>query len=183
MKPSAIAVVALVFSAWAFAQEKSPGAGPIIVLETARGTIEFETYPEEAPKTVARIIELVKSGFYDGLRFHRAEPNFLIQVGDPGSRDVSRERYWGGGGSGKPIGASEVTKKRRHLLGAVSMAYPGTQRLAADSQFFIMQRPAPELDGKYTVFGQVVKGQEVVGRIQKGDLLKRAYLKDESAKS
>jgi cyclophilin family peptidyl-prolyl cis-trans isomerase len=184
MKPLVITVVALVFSASpAFSQEKSPGAGPIIVLETARGTIEVETYPEEAPKTVARVIELVKSGFYDGLRFHRAEPNFLIQVGDPGTRDVSRERYWGGGGSGKPIGVSEVTKKRRHLLGAVSIAYPGTQRLAADSQFFIMQRPAPELDGKYTVFGQVVKGQEVVGRIEKGDLLRRAYLKDEAAKS
>jgi peptidyl-prolyl cis-trans isomerase B (cyclophilin B) len=166
----------------ALGQEKSPGAGPIIVLETARGTIEFETYPEEAPKTAARVIELVKSGFYDGLRFHRAEANFLIQVGDPASRDVSREKYWGGGGSGKPIGVSEVTKKRRHVVGAVSMAYPGTQRLAADSQFFIMQRPAPELDGRFTVFGQVLKGQEVVGRIQKGDLLRRAYLKDEAAK-
>ncbi|PYR94975.1 MAG: peptidylprolyl isomerase [Acidobacteria bacterium] len=164
-------------------QEKSPGAGPIIVLETARGTIEFETYPEEAPKTVARIVELVNKGFYNGLRFHRAEANFLIQIGDPASRDVSREADWGGGGTGKPIGASEVTKKRRHLLGAVSMAYPGTQRRAADSQFFIMRRPAPELDGKYTVFGSVLKGQEVVGRIQKGDLLKRAYLKDEAARS
>ena len=92
-------------------QEKSPGAGPIIVLETARGTIEFETYPEEAPKTVARIVELVNKGFYNGLRFHRAEANFLIQIGDPASRDVSREADWGGGGTGKPIGASEVTKR------------------------------------------------------------------------
>jgi cyclophilin family peptidyl-prolyl cis-trans isomerase len=63
------------------------------------------------------------------------------------------------------------------------MAYPGTRRTEADSEFFIMRRPAPELDGKYTVFGRVLKGQEVVGRIQKGDLLKRAYLKDEAAKS
>ena len=104
-------------------------------------------------------------------------------LADPASSDVSREADWGGVGTGKPIGASEVTKKRRHLLGAVSMAYPGTQRRAADSQFFIMRRPAPELDGKYTVFGSVLKGQEVVGRIQKGDLLKRAYLKDEAARS
>jgi peptidyl-prolyl cis-trans isomerase B (cyclophilin B) len=164
-------------------QEKSPGAGPIIVLDTARGTIEFETYPEEAPKTVARIVDLVHKGFYNGLRFHRAEPNFLIQIGDPASRDVTREASWGRGGTGKPIGVSEVTKKRRHLLGAVAMAYPGTQRTAADSQFFITRRPAPELDGRYTVFGQVLKGQEVVGRIQKGDVLKRAYLKDEAAGS
>ena len=66
----------------AAAQQKSPGAGPVIVLETAKGTIEFETYPEEAPKTVAQIVELVKKSFYNGLRFHRAEPNFL----DPGRR-------------------------------------------------------------------------------------------------
>jgi cyclophilin family peptidyl-prolyl cis-trans isomerase len=184
MKQLAIAMFVFAGLSSALAiQEKSPGAGPIIVLETERGTIEFETYPEEAPKTVARIIELVNRGFYNGLRFHRAEPNFLIQIGDPLSRDIGREAYWGGGGSGKPIGVSEVTKKRRHLLGAVSMAYPGTRRMEADSQFFITQRPAPEFDGKYTVFGRVLKGQDVVGRIQKGDLLKQAYLKDEAAKS
>ncbi len=165
------------------AQDKSPGAGPIVVLETAKGTIEFETYPEEAPKTVAHILELVKRGFYNGLRFHRAEPNFLVQVGDPLSRDMSREAAWGRGGSGKPIGVSEVTKKRRHLVGAVSMAYSGSRRTEADSQFFITRRPAPELDGKYTVFGRVLKGQEVVAKIQRGDVLRRAYLKDEAAKS
>ena len=164
-------------------QEKSPGAGPIIVLETVKGTVEFETYPEEAPKTVARIVELVKKGFYNGLRFHRAEPNFLVQVGDPATRDVSREAYWGGGGSGKPIGVFESTKKRRHVVGAVSMAYAGTQKASADSQFFITRRAAPELDGKYAVFGRVLKGQDVVAKIQRGDVLKRAYLKDEAAKS
>ena len=183
-----LTIAALVLAGWWVAtprspQEKSPGAGPIVVLETARGTIEFETYPEEAPKTVARIIELVKQGFYNGLRFHRAEANFLIQVGDPASRDVSREAVWGRGGSGTPIGVSEVTKKRRHLAGAVSMAYPGTQRTAADSQFFITRRPAPELDGKYTVFGRVLAGQDVVNRIQKGDAITRAYLKDEAGGS
>ncbi len=164
------------------AQQKSPGAGPIVVLETARGSIEFETYPEEAPKTVARIIELVKKNFYNGQRFHRAEPNFLIQIGDPVSRDVSREAWWGRQSAGKPIGAAEVTKKRRHGVGAVSMAYPGTDKTAADSQFFITRRAAPELDGKYTVFGKVLKGLDVVGKIQRGDVLKRAYLKDETAK-
>jgi peptidyl-prolyl cis-trans isomerase B (cyclophilin B) len=173
--------VSVALSPVAHAQQKSPGAGPIVVLETAKGTIEFETYPEEAPKTVAHILELVTRGFYNGLRFHRAEPNFLVQVGDPLSRDLSREADWGRGGSGRPIGVSEVTKKRRHLAGAVSMAYSGTRRTEADSQFFIMRRPAPELDGKYTVFGGVLKGQEVVGRIQRGDLLRRAYLKDEAA--
>lgn len=165
------------------AQQKSPGAGSIVVLETAKGTIEFETYPEEAPKTVARILELVKKGFYNGQRFHRAEPNFLIQIGDPVTRDMSRMEWWGRAGSGKAIGAFEPARKRRHVAGAVSMAYPGTEKLAADSQFFILRRAAPEYDGKYTVFGKVLKGMDVVMKIQKGDMLKRAYLKDESAKS
>src|SRR5436190_22028660 len=96
------------------AQQKSPGAGPIIVLETVKGRIEFETYPEEAPKTVARIVELVKKGFYNGQRFHRADPNFVIQVGDPVTRDVSRIDWWGRQGSGKPIGVAEITKKRKN---------------------------------------------------------------------
>ena len=163
-------------------QQTSPGAGSIVVLETAKGTIEFETYPEEAPKTVARVIELVKKNFYNGQRFHRAEPNFVIQVGDPVSRDVSRQEWWGRQGSGKPIGVAEVTKKRRHVVGAVSMAYSGTDRTTADSQFFITRRPAPELDGKYTVFGRVISGMDVVAKIQRGDVLKRAYLKADAAK-
>src|SRR5260221_14449875 len=131
------------------ARQKSPGAGPIIVLETAKGTIELETYPEEAPKTVARIVELVNKNFYNGQRFHRAEPNFLIQIGDPVSRDFSRQSWRGRQSSGKPIGAPEITKKRRHGVGAASMAYPGTDRAPADSQFFITPRAAPALDGTY----------------------------------
>lgn len=176
----AVTVVAL--TTVAGAQQKSPGAGPIIVLDTVKGTIELETYPEEAPRTVARVVQLVKKNFYNGQRFHRAEPNFLIQIGDPVSRDVSREAWWGRQSAGQPIGVAEITKKRRHGVGAVSMAYPGTDRAAADSQFFITRRPAPELDGKYTVFGKVLKGQDVVAKIQRGDVLKRAYLKDEAAK-
>src|SRR5580765_4191804 len=116
-----VAIAALGFAP---REQTSPGAGPVIVLETVKGTIEFETYPEEAPKTVARIIELVKKNFYNGLRFHRAEPNLLVQVGDPVTRDVSRQAYWGRQSSGKPIGVAEITKKRRHVTGAVSMAYP-----------------------------------------------------------
>jgi peptidylprolyl isomerase len=159
-------------------QEKSPGAGPIVVLETAKGTIEFETYPEEAPKTVARIVELVKKNFYTGFRFHRAEPNFVIQVGDPTSRDMSRMAEWGHRGSGTPIGFAEITKKRKNGIGAVGMAHSGDPKLA-DSQFYITRRAAPELDGKYTVFGKVLTGMDVVAKIQKGDVLKRAYLKPE----
>ena len=178
-RPYTVAViVAVLFAAAAAGQQKSPGAGPIVVLETVKGTIEFETYPEEAPKTVARIIELVTKNFYNGQRFHRAEPNFVVQIGDPVSRDFSRQSWWGRQSSGKPIGVAEITRKRRHVLGAVSMAYPGTDKTAADSQFFIMRRAAPEMDGKYSVFGKVLSGMDVVAKIQRGDVLKRAYLKE-----
>ena len=180
MKPLCLVAVfvLLLAPALARAQQKSPGAGPIVVLETAKGTIEFETYPEEAPKTVARILELVKKNFYNGQRFHRAEPNFVVQIGDPVSRDMSREEWWGRQGSGKPLGVSEITKKRRMLVGAVAMAYPGTDKLAADSQFFILRRNAPDLEGKFTVFGKVLTGMDVVMKLQKGDMLKRAYVKE-----
>ena len=158
--------------------QTSPGAGPVIVLETSRGTIEFETYPEEAPKSVAQIVGLVKRGFYNGLRFHRAEPGFLIQVGDPSTRDMSKREWWGRTSSGKPIGVSEMTKKRRHVRGAVAMAYPGSDAKAADSQFYVVLKPRPELDAKYTVFGRVIKGMEVVDSIQVADVLKKASVRE-----
>lgn len=167
-----------VFSANAGAQQKSPGAGPIIVLETAKGTIEFETYPEEAPKTVARILELVKKNFYRGLRFHRAEPKFLVQIGDPQTRNMRLQDWWGRSGSGTPIGVAEITKKRRHVRGAVAMAYAGNDPRAADSQFYIMLRADPGLDAKYTVFGKVISGMGVADRIERGDVLKNATVKE-----
>jgi cyclophilin family peptidyl-prolyl cis-trans isomerase len=173
-------VLACVFAlqvATSAAPQKSQGAGPIIVLETAKGTIEFETYPEEAPKTVARIVELVKKGFYNGQRFHRAEPKFVIQIGDPQSRDVSKQDWWGRSGYGKPIGVAEITKKRRHVRGAVSMANTGDARMA-DSQFFITLRAAPELDPKHAVFGRVITGLGVIDRIARGDILKKASVKE-----
>ena len=164
------------------ARQMSPGAGPVIVLETVKGNIEFETYPEEAPKTVAQIVGLVKRNFYNGLRFHRAEFS-LIQVGDPTTRNMTMRDWWGRAGSGKPIGAAEITKKRRNVRGAVAMAYPGTDAKAADSQFYILTKPHPDFDGKYTVFGQVIKGMEVVDKIQVADILKRAFVKEAAAKS
>jgi cyclophilin family peptidyl-prolyl cis-trans isomerase len=176
----AIAIAALALaSVAAGARQTSPGAGPVIVLETAKGNIEFETYPEEAPKTVAQIVALVKRNFYNGQRFHRAETGFgLIQIGDPTSRNVAMHEWWGRAASGKPIGVAEITKKRRHVRGAVAMAYPGTDARSADSQFYILTKPHPELDAKYTVFGRVIKGMEVVEKIQISDVLKRAYVKE-----
>jgi len=162
------------------ARQTSPGAGPVIVLETVKGNIELETYPEEAPKTVAQIVGLVKRNFYNGQRFHRAaDTGFgLVQIGDPQSRNVTMREWWGRAGSGKPIGVAEITKKRRHVRGAVAMAYPGTDPRSADSQFFINTKPHPEWDAKYTVFGRVIKGMDVVEKIQISDVLRKAYVKE-----
>ena len=160
-------------------EQTSPGAGPVIVLETAKGTIEFETYPDEAPKTVEQIVGLVKRNFYNGLRFHRAEESLgAVQIGDPQTRNMLMKDYWGRAASGKPIGVAEITKKRKHLRGSVAMAYPGTDPKSADSQFFIDTKPHPEWDGKYAVFGKVIKGIEVVDKIQVADVLRKASVKE-----
>ena len=104
----------------------SPGAGPIVVVETAnKGTFEFETYPNEAPKSVDHILALAKGNFYNGQRVHRVVKGQLVQFGDPLSRDMSKRAYWGTGGSGKPIGVSEVSPKRKHLVGSVALAHSG----------------------------------------------------------
>jgi cyclophilin family peptidyl-prolyl cis-trans isomerase len=158
---------------------QSQSVGPIIVVETTNGTFEFETYPVDAPKTVAHIVDLVKRGFYDGQRVHRALPGFLVQWGDPRSRDVAREDDWGRGAdaaSGNAIGASEITKKRAHTRGAVAMAHPGNPA-KADSQIYVTLANRPELNGKYTVFGHVITGDEVLPRLERGDVIIRMYLR------
>lgn len=159
------------------ADQASPGAGPIIVLETAKGIIEIETYPDEAPKSVALIVGLVKKGFYNGLRFHRAEPNFVIQIGDPQTRDMTRQASWGTGNSGTPVGVAEITKKRKHGPGSVGLAHSGSAK-DASSQFYITLRAAPSLDGRFAVFGRVIKGLDVAAKIQKTDVLKKASVRE-----
>jgi hypothetical protein len=95
-------------------------AAPVIVVDTSKGTFEFETYPADAPKTVAHVVALVKGGFYDGQRVHRALPGFLVQWGDPRSRDTAREHDWGRGpeaSSGTAIGVPEISRKHLHGAG------------------------------------------------------------------
>jgi cyclophilin family peptidyl-prolyl cis-trans isomerase len=187
MPLSLLVLVLLTHSAHDAAQKPAakalPGGGPIVVLETAKGTIEFETYPEDAPKTVAHFLNLVRRDFYRGLRFHRVDANFVIQVGDPLSRDMSKQDLWGrsGRGSGRTIGAAEFSRKRTHVVGAVGAAYATDPKLA-DSQFYITLRATPELDGRYAVFGRVISGMDVVRKIEKTDLLRRAYVKGETPK-
>jgi peptidylprolyl isomerase len=158
----------------------SAGAGPILVMETSRGVIEFETYPEDAPKTVEHILGLVKRRFFNGHRIHRADPKFVIQMGDPQTRDYTKRELWGRGSaatSGRPIGVAEISKRRTHGRGAVGMAHAGDPT-QADSQFYITRRAAPELNGKYVVWGQVISGMDVVDKAEIGDVIKRIYVKD-----
>src|SRR5687767_16037108 len=109
----------------AAAPQRSPGAGPVIVFETSRGTFEMETYPNEAPKSVAHILTLVRRNFYNGLRVHRFVSGFVVQFGDPQTRDMTKRDNWGRLGSGRSIGVAEISPKRPHKVGAVALAHGG----------------------------------------------------------
>lgn len=154
-------------------------AGPVIVVETSRGTFSFETFPSDAPLTVAHVVGLVKAGFYDGQRVHRAVPGFVVQFGDPQTRDLSTRSLWGRGAaaaSGKPIGAAEIARRRLHVKGAVAMAHLGDPA-KADSQLYVTLANRPDLDGQYAVFGQVLDGTGVVESLQVGDLITRVSIR------
>ena len=155
----------------------SPGAGPVVVVETVKGTFEFETYPNEAPKTVARIVELVNKRFYNGQRVHRVVPNFVMQLGDPATRDMTKQASWGRGGSGTPVGVAEITKTRTHVRGAVAMAHAGDAS-KADSQWCVTLAPQPRLDGQYTVFGRVISGMDVVSKLEVTDRIVRVTVRE-----
>src|SRR6202050_1237400 len=129
-----------------------------LYLDVPKGRVVIELRPDLAPKTVARIKELARKGFYDGIAFHRVIPGFMAQTGDP--------RGDGTGGSGQKLKAefSQV----HHIRGTVSMARAQDPD-SADSQFFICFAPAPFLDGKYTIWGQVTSGMEFVDAIKKGN--------------
>lgn len=136
-------------------------------METNKGTIELELYPEHAPKTVNNFVFLAGEGFYDGVVFHRVIPDFVIQGGDPTGS--------GSGGPGYQFEDETRGNPLKHETGSISMANagPGTN----GSQFFITHSPQPHLDGRHTVFGKVVKGQEVVDTIQQGDRIKQVTVR------
>ncbi|HEX5109500.1 MAG TPA: peptidylprolyl isomerase [Vicinamibacterales bacterium] len=158
----------------------SPGAGPVIVVDTEKGSFEFETYPKEAPKTVEHIVALVKrNNFYNGQRFHRVVAKFVVQWGDPATKDMRRRAEWGRGGSGKPIGVAEISKTLKHKIGAVAMGHAGDPA-RADSQMYVVTGSAAHLDGGYTIFGQVISGIDVVMQIKQDDLVKKMSIRAET---
>jgi peptidyl-prolyl cis-trans isomerase B (cyclophilin B) len=131
------------------------------IIETKFGDIEVVFFADKAPKHVENFITLAKSGFYNGTIFHRVIPGFVIQGGDPNTKEQDKSKY-GMGGPGHTVKAE--FNDRQHVRGVLSMArsqHPDS----AGSQFFIVVAPAPSLDGKYTVFGQVTKGMDVVDKI------------------
>jgi peptidyl-prolyl cis-trans isomerase B (cyclophilin B) len=140
------------------------------IIETDKGTIKFTLYEQEAPITTANFVGLAEQGFYDGLIFHRVEPGFVIQGGDPHGN--------GTGGSGKNI-RLEVSPQLKHgEAGAVAMAraqHPDS----ASSQFYITLAPTPFLDGQYAVFGRVTAGLEVVQQIRPGDKMSSVRIVNE----
>ena len=131
------------------------------VIETTLGNIELKFFPEVAPNHVNNFIELAKKGFYDGTIFHRVIPGFMIQGGDPNSKDPDKSRH-GMGDAGYKLKAE--FNEKSHKRGILSMARSGHPD-SAGSQFFICVADAPHLDRQYTVFGEVVSGMDVVDKI------------------
>ena len=131
------------------------------VIETKFGNMEIKFFPDVAPNHVKNFIELAKKGFYDGTTFHRVIPGFMIQGGDPNSKDPDRSRH-GMGGPGYSVNAE--FNEKPHKRGILSMARSANPD-SAGSQFFICTADSLFLDRQYTVFGEVVSGMEVVDKI------------------
>jgi peptidyl-prolyl cis-trans isomerase B (cyclophilin B) len=135
-------------------------------ITTSKGTITAELFDTETPDTVANFEKLANSDFYDGTRFHRVISNFMIQGGDPYSKDPN-DRRAGTGGPGYKIKCETHKNVHKHAVGTLSMAHAGKD--TGGSQFYICHAPQPHLDGKHTVFGQVTSGMDVVNAIRQGD--------------
>jgi peptidyl-prolyl cis-trans isomerase B (cyclophilin B) len=134
----------------------------VAVIKTSAGEMVVEFWPDIAPKTVQNFKTLAQKGFYDGTAFHRIVKGFMIQGGDPLTKDVNREDEWGTGGPGHTIKAE--FNDRPHQRGVISMARSQNPD-SAGSQFFICLADAKFLDRNYTAFGRLIKGDEVLGKI------------------
>jgi peptidyl-prolyl cis-trans isomerase B (cyclophilin B) len=138
--------------------------------ETNRGTIVAELYDTDAPNTVANFEKLANSGFYDGVKFHRVIPDFVVQGGDPQSRDLpAGDRRIGSGGPGYMIKCETKGNPRTHEVGALSMAHAGKD--TGGSQFFMVLSDATtkHLNGVHTVFGKITQGLDVMRQLKQND--------------
>ncbi len=141
----------------------------VATIETDRGNIKVELFEEQVPKTVANFVKLTEDGFYDGLTFHRVIDDFMVQAGCP--------QGTGTGGPGYTFEDEFVTELRHDVPGVLSMANSGPN--TNGSQFFITHVPTPWLDGKHSVFGKVLAGQDIVNLIATGDTMAKVTIGDE----
>jgi peptidyl-prolyl cis-trans isomerase B (cyclophilin B) len=143
-------------------ETKTVNTNEVAVIKTAFGEMVVEFWPDVAPKTVENFKKLAKSGFYDGTAFHRIVKGFMVQGGDPLTKDASKEALWGTGDPGYKVNAEFNNKS--HQRGVLSMARSSDPN-SAGSQFFICLGDASFLDNKYTAFGKVIKGDDVLGKL------------------
>ncbi|MDN3510340.1 MAG: peptidylprolyl isomerase [Candidatus Jettenia sp. CY-1] len=137
-------------------------------METEKGTIELQLYPQYAPKTVNNFVFLTREGFYDGIKFHRVISDFMIQGGDPTGT--------GRGGPGYKFEDEVKGNPLTHETGVISMANAGPN--TNGSQFFITHSPQPHLNGKHTVFGKVTSGKDVVDAIRQDDMITKVTIRE-----
>jgi peptidyl-prolyl cis-trans isomerase B (cyclophilin B) len=148
-------------------------------IDTNRGTITAELYDKDAPNTVANFEKLANKGYYDGVKFHRVIKDFVLQGGDPLSRDLPEgDRRIGTGGPGYTIKCETENNPRKHDVGALSMAHAGKN--TGGSQFFIVlsETNTRHLNGVHTVFGKVTEGLDVMKKIEPNDTMTRVRVTD-----
>jgi len=157
-------VGAAAFAADEKKEEKSPmnSSNEVAVIKTSEGDMVVQFWTDAAPKTIENFKKLARQGFYDGTIFHRIVKEFMIQGGDPNSKDPSKENSYGQGGPGYNLNAE--FNDHSHERGVISMAR-GQDPDSAGSQFFICLGPVHRLDHQYTTFGKLIKGQDVLGKI------------------
>lgn len=189
-----IAVLAILIGGAVYLKMKNQPQNRIAVIETERGEIKLELFSKDAPKTVQNFVELANKEFYDGLKFHRVVPDFVIQGGDPKGDGTGGPGYsfedeinpWSLGLLDEEIKSLETQgykytkdlKSHKVEVGSLAMANSGPN--TNGSQFFIVtEKDQPSLNGKHTVFGKVLEGMEVVHQIQQGDIMKKVIIINE----
>lgn len=144
-------------------EQKMSTENKIVTLKTNQGDIKVELFTDKAPKTASNFLTLAQENFYDGIRFHRVIKDFMIQSGDPLSKDETQRMYWGTGGPGYKF-EDEFGEGLSNVSGTLSMANSGPN--TNGSQFFINTADNTFLDGKHAVFGKVIEGMDVVTKIE-----------------
>jgi len=157
------------------ASAQEPVATHIAVITTTLGDIKLELYGNDAPKAVENFVGLANKGFYRGIRFHRVVPNFVIQAGDPKSKDTAQRAEWGTGGESifgqafeDELNPNSPSYRRGYIEGTLAMANRGPN--TNSSQFFIVLKNNVKLQKRFTIFGRVTEGMDIVKTIEKSEL-------------